>query len=102
MRLEWQGQAATASVAVYNADGRQIARMTAEMLDQQIRQGRLSSAVLIDKSPGAEARLARLLVLLACAQACAQGVACVARDCPRHPSHSSILVLDALPAQAAG
>lgn len=88
MRIEWQGSTGTACIHVYNAENKQIAYFSAEDLDQHILAKRLSSRLLIDRSPGAEARLARILVLLACAQSCKKGVYCLARDCPLHPSQS--------------
>ncbi len=93
MQIRWYGSAADASIGVYSPEGRQIAELSAETLDRHIRAGRLSCAALIDRSPGAEARLARLLVLLACAQACASGMACVARDCPMHASSAESVPL---------
>ena len=83
MRIQYLGSGNHTAVRVVSPEGREMAALDADMLDHHIRAGHLSTAALIDRSPGAEQRLARLLVLLACAQACAEGMRCVVRDCPR-------------------
>lgn len=83
MRIQYHGSGNHTAVRVVSPEGREMAALDADMLDQHIRAGHLSTALLLDRSPGAEQRLARLLVLLACAQTCAQGMSCLVRDCPR-------------------
>jgi len=74
-------------IAVVSADGeREIARFRYEDLDGFIAAGELSTAQLFDRSPDGRAALCRRLALLACAQACRHGMACLAFDCPHHPA----------------
>lgn len=68
-------------------DEHEIARFRYADLDSFVAEGRLSVADLFDCGPEGEARLCRRLALLACAQACRHGMACLAFDCPHHPAY---------------
>lgn len=63
-----------------------IARFDYDELDRFVAEGKLSVADLLDRSPAGRAALCRRLALLACAQACRHGMACLAVDCPYHPA----------------
>ena len=63
-----------------------IARFEYAELDHFIADGKLSVADLFDCSEAGRAALCRQLALLACAQACRQGMTCLAVDCPHHPA----------------
>jgi hypothetical protein len=77
------------SVRVTDDDGRILAVFNAKQLDQTIREGKLSCTDLLDTSPEGQHRLIRRLILLACAQSCRTGMACLAVDCPLHPQHQA-------------
>ena len=62
-----------------------IARFRYDELDRFVAEGKLSVAHLFDRSEAGRAALCRRLALLACAQACRHGMACLAVDCPYHP-----------------
>ncbi|MHB9022258.1 MAG: hypothetical protein ACYC3A_10580 [Halothiobacillus sp.] len=70
---------------VVNIDGRIVAKFDSAQLDQKIRAGQRSTADLLDTTPDAKHRLIRRLILLACAQSCQTGMACLAVDCPLRP-----------------
>ena len=63
-----------------------IARFRYDELDRFVADGKLSVADLFDRSDAGRAALCRQLALLACAQACRQGMTCLAVDCPHHPA----------------
>ncbi|HUN00099.1 MAG TPA: hypothetical protein PLI96_06420 [Halothiobacillus sp.] len=75
------------SLRVTDDGGRILAEFDGPRLDQTIREGKLSCADLLDTSPQGQHRLIRRLILLACAQSCRKGMACLAVDCPLHPQH---------------
>ncbi|MCL7745081.1 hypothetical protein LV476_09040 [Guyparkeria hydrothermalis] len=66
-----------------------IADFRYDELDRFIAEGKLSAAELFDRSETGCAALCRRLALLACAQACRQGMTCLAVDCPHHPASRS-------------
>ncbi|MGC8698081.1 MAG: hypothetical protein ACP5Q0_06360 [Halothiobacillus sp.] len=84
------------SLRVTDNSGRILAEFDAPLLDQFIREGKLSSADLLDTSSQSQHRLTRRLVLLACAQSCKTGMACLAVDCPLHPQHQAKPALEGL------
>lgn len=63
-----------------------IAGFRYDELDRFIAEGKLSVSDLFDRSEAGCAALCRQLALLACAQACRQGMTCLAVDCPHHPA----------------
>lgn len=77
------------SVRVTDDGGRILAEFDGPRLDQTIREGKLSAIDLLDTSPQGQHRLIRRLILLACAQSCRTGLACLAVDCPLHPQHKT-------------
>ncbi len=88
-------------IVVASLDGdREIARFRYAELDRFIAEGKLSVAELFDRRPQGQAALCRRLALLACAQECRHGLACLATDCPYHPAGRPQLIptLDSLPA----
>lgn len=88
-------------IVVISAEGdREIARFDYADLDRFIAGGKLSTASLFDRRPAGRAALCRQLALLACAQECRHGMACLAVDCPHYPAAraSRIPTLDSLPA----
>ncbi|WP_322521592.1 hypothetical protein SR882_01490 [Guyparkeria halophila] len=88
-------------IVVTSPEGdREIARFRYADLDRFIAEGKLSIADLFDRRPAGQAALCRQLALLACAQECRHGMACLAVDCPYYPlaAHHPIPVLDSLPA----
>ena len=85
------------SVRVADDSGRILALLDSAQLDQAICAGKLSCADLWDTSPQGQHRLIRRLILLACAQSCRSGMACLAVDCPLHPQHHGCAPLSAAP-----
>ncbi|MFW6323323.1 MAG: hypothetical protein ACOCY2_03970 [Guyparkeria sp.] len=93
------GEKADQIVVISPEGDREIARFRYADLDRFIAEGKLSSAELFDRRPAGRAALCRRLALLACAQECRHGMACLAVDCPYHPAaaHPFIPTLDSLP-----
>jgi len=87
LHLKFTPHGTTPHLRVTNDSGQILAEFDAPLLDQTIREGKLSCADLLDTSPQGQHRLIRRLILLACAQSCRKGMACLAVDCPLHPQH---------------
>lgn len=98
--LHHHGEKADQLVVTSPEGDREIARFRYVELDGFIAAGKLSTAALFDRRPTSQAALCRQLALLACAQECRHGMACLAVDCPYYPAaaQAPIPTLDSLPA----